>query len=67
MKTNRICSLDDPFDSTAMHISIWIRIFHVFTDLDVYSVFILFKISKLTVSQNAQRRLLNYFMLYHTF
>ena len=29
LKTNRICALDDPFDSTAMAISISIRTFHI--------------------------------------
>ena len=29
LKTNRICALDYPFDSTAMHISISIRTFHI--------------------------------------
>ena len=29
LKTNIICALDDPFDSTAMHISISIRTFHI--------------------------------------
>ena len=28
-KTKRICALDDPFDSTAMHISISIRTYHI--------------------------------------
>jgi len=29
LQTNRICALDDPFDSTAMGVSISIRTFHI--------------------------------------